>query len=284
MKHTYTDPEMKKISSLILIIFFLGCTPGFSQLFPVYPEKEIGQAEIIVTYMKTYQQDSLRPRLRDDRMTLLIGEKVSSFYNEHAETFRKLSKKMTSVADLQAFASDPANMPRSAFLYRILKNYPEGKITTTDRIPLDSYLYTENLPLFNWTITGDTTMFLGYRVHKATTQFGGRDWIAWFAPEIPYNDGPYKFNGLPGLILKIHDIRNHYAFEVVAIETPKEITPIIFIEQPYIRTTRSGFFRAWSSFRESFTGRTDVMPDSYSRNRMSNNLSRDNNPIELSPD
>jgi len=217
-------------------------------------------------------------------MTLLIGEKVSSFYSESVEAFSQLSKQFSSVADLQAFAADPANIPRSAFLYRIFKNYPEGKITTTDRIPLDSYLYTENLPLFEWTITGDTDSISGFKVHMATTHFGGRDWIAWFAPEIPYNDGPYKFNGLPGLILKIHDTRNHYAFEVVSIETPKEKTPIHFTEQTYIRTTKDRFSRAWSSFLNSGFLGTDVVPHNQSRNAMINPMSRRNNPIELTAD
>ncbi len=268
--------------SLTIILFFFLNSHGFSQIFPVYPEKELDQAKIVVTYLKTYRQDSLIPRLRDDRMTLLIGEKVSSFYSEAVEAFRKISMNFKTVADLQTYGADPANMPRSAFLYRIFKNYPEGKITTTDRIPIDSYLYTENLPLFEWNITGDIDSISGYPVYKATTHFGGRDWVAWFAPEIPYNDGPYKFNGLPGLILKIHDTRNHYLFEVVAIETPKEISPILFTEQTYIRTSKEGFLRAWSAFLDTgFTGRAEVVPHNQSRNTMSNLRSRYNNSIEL---
>ena len=47
--------------------------------------------------------------------------------------------------------------------------------------------------MFEWTIAGDTASISGYNVQKATTHFGGRDWIAWFTPEIPYRDGPYKF-------------------------------------------------------------------------------------------
>ena len=272
---------MKKSVSLIIILFFILSPRGFSQLFPVYPEKEIGQAEIIVTYLKTYQQDSLRTRLRNTRMTLLVGKKVSSFYSESVEDFYQLSKHFSSVADLQAYAADPANIPRSAFLYRIFKNYPEGRITTTDRIPLDSYLYTENLPLFEWTITGDTDSISGFKVQRATTHFGGREWIAWFAPEIPFNEVPYKFNGLPGLILKIHDTRNHNAFEVVSIETPKEKTPIHFTEQTFIITTKDRFFRAWNSFLDSGFLGTDVVPLNQSRNTMSNPRSRFNNSIEL---
>ena len=47
--------------------------------------------------------------------------------------------------------------------------------------------------------------------------FGNRKWIAWFTPEIPISDGPYKFCGLPGLILKINDSTNSWNFDVTSI-------------------------------------------------------------------
>ena len=272
---------MKKPITLIFILFFLVIPPGFAQLFPVHPEKEIGQAEIIVTYIKTFQQDSLDPRKRSEKMTLLIGENVSSFFSEPHERFRRAARSFSDQTELLAWASNPANTIRSAFRYRIFKNYPEGKITTTEHIPSDHFLYTENIHLFNWEISGATDSMSGYKVQKATTGFAGRDWVAWFTPEIPYNEGPFKFNGLPGLILKIHDTRDHFSFEVASIEIPEEQTPIYFIERTYIRTTKAGWFRAWESFRNSFTGRTDIVPDSHSRNVMSDRMQRNNNPIEL---
>jgi len=279
------EKTMNKPITLIIILFTFASTPGFSQLFPVYPEKEIGQAEIIVNYMKTYQQDSLNPRKRKENMTLLLGGKTSSFFDESGERLEKASRRFSTIAELMAFVSDPANNIRfGPFRYRIFKNFPEGKITTIDHFPSDHYLYTEDLNLFDWKISGETDSIFGYKVQKATTCFGGRNWIAWFAPEIPYNDGPYKFNGLPGLILKIHDSRNHYLFEVVSIEIPQVKTPIYFTERTYIRTTKEGFFRAWNSFRESFIGRNDIVPDSHSRHVMSENLRRNNNPIELTAD
>ncbi len=273
---------MKKPIILTFILFFFTLSPGFAQIFPVYPEKEIGQAEIIVTYMKTFQQDSLDPRKRSEKMTLLIGENVSSFFSEPLERFRRAARNFSDQSELLAWASNPANTIRSAFRYRIFKNYPEGKITTTDHIPSDHFLYTENIHLFNWEIiSGETDSISGSKVQKAITYFAGRDWVAWFTPEIPYNEGPFKFNGLPGLILKIHDTRNHYLFEVVAIEIPEDKTPIHYTDRTYIRTTKEGFFRAWDSFRNSFIGRTDIVPDSHSRNVMSENLLRHNNPLEL---
>jgi len=60
---------------------------------------------------------------------------------------------------------------------------------------------------------------LGYDVQEATTEFGGRKWVAWFAKELPIPDGPYKFKNLPGLILKIEDTTKSHIFELKGIRT-----------------------------------------------------------------
>lgn len=276
---------MNKHISISIILFFWVSFPGFSQLFPVYPEKGIGQADLIVTYTKTSQLDSLNSRKRKEKMTLLIGKNISLFYSDALASFIKATSRFSTQAELQAFASNPANNVRfGAHRYQIFKNYPEGKITTIDHIPSDHYLYTENLKLFNWEISGETDSIFGYKVQKATTFFAGRNWVAWFTTDLPYNEGPYKFNGLPGLIIKIHDTKNHYLFEAVSVEIPVEKTPINFTERFYIRTTKEGFSRAWNSFVNSLIGSTDLIPDSHTRHMMNRNLRLRNNPIELKAD
>ena len=70
----------------------------------------------------------------------------------------------------------------------------------------------------DWTLQGDTASFLGHQCQKATCRWRGRDYIAWFAPDIPIRRGPWKFGGLPGLIMKVHDVDSLYVFEAVAIE------------------------------------------------------------------
>ena len=62
---------------------------------------------------------------------------------------------------------------------------------------------------------------VGYVCQKATCSFRGRDFIAWFAMDLPVRDGPWKFGGLPGLILKVYDIDLLYTFECVKIEQGK---------------------------------------------------------------
>lgn len=69
-----------------------------------------------------------------------------------------------------------------------------------------------------WNVLPEYNEILGYKVQKAITKYKGRNWIAWFCSDIPISDGPYKFKGLPGLILKIFDSTNSHLFEIKGIE------------------------------------------------------------------
>ena len=70
----------------------------------------------------------------------------------------------------------------------------------------------------NWKISDSTKTFGSYPVQKAVTEFGGRNWVAWFTQDIPIPYGPYKFNGLPGLILELYDSKKEYYFKLVRSE------------------------------------------------------------------
>mgnify|MGYP003613018769 CR=1 FL=1 len=39
--------------------------------------------------------------------------------------------------------------------------------------------------------------------------------MAWFTTDLPYQDGPYKFTGLPGLIVKVEDAQGEYSFDLM---------------------------------------------------------------------
>ena len=78
--------------------------------------------------------------------------------------------------------------------------------------------YTEPWPLMKWTLANDSQTILGHRCQKATCQFRGRDFVAWFAADVPIKGGPWKFGGLPGCILKVYDVQKIYVWEAVAIE------------------------------------------------------------------
>lgn len=75
----------------------------------------------------------------------------------------------------------------------------------------------------DWKIADSIKTIGDLKVQKAETSFGGRKWIAWFAREIPLSYGPYKFNGLPGLITEIYDTKKDYFFKLIKSEKiPKD--------------------------------------------------------------
>lgn len=81
------------------------------------------------------------------------------------------------------------------------------------------YFCIKNDKSFNWKILSDKgENILGYDTSKATVEAFGRKWTAWFTNEIPIQSGPYKFYGLPGLILKIVDNTNSHIFTAISLE------------------------------------------------------------------
>jgi len=109
---------------------------------------------------------------------------------------------------------------------KIYKNYTANKITSYDRIARNYYTFEEDTPAFDWIILADTMKILDQVCQKATCQFKGRSYEAWFSQEIAVSEGPWKFNGLPGLILKIKDSRNDYVFEAIEIKKVDKDIPL----------------------------------------------------------
>ena len=78
--------------------------------------------------------------------------------------------------------------------------------------------YTEPWPQMTWTLGTEHQTIIGYDCQKATCHWRGRDYVAWFTAAIPVKAGPWKFGGLPGLILKVYDTERLYTFEAVGLE------------------------------------------------------------------
>lgn len=111
--------------------------------------------------------------------------------------------------------SKTMKMPK--FGYKVEKIYPEMKVIFEEALqngitPI-KLGYVDNTK-FNWKILSDKVKIGTYNTQKATTEFGGRQWIAWFTTDLPFQDGPYKFYGLPGLIVKIEDEGKNYSWEL----------------------------------------------------------------------
>lgn len=85
----------------------------------------------------------------------------------------------------------------------------------------------EPMDLFEWTLINERKGIMSYTAYKAETTFRGRSYTAWYTPEIRVNAGPWKFNGLPGLILEVTDSENGVQFHLSSLEIPYETEEVL---------------------------------------------------------
>ena len=110
-----------------------------------------------------------------------------------------------------------SGMQKGSVRYSVTKTYPDYKINLHRRLGMDAYNISDDRKI-NWKILPEKEKIGEWNVQKAEADFAGRKWIAWFSTEIPIQDGPYKFRGLPGLIVKIEDKTGSHKMELKAIK------------------------------------------------------------------
>ena len=145
----------------------------------------------------TSEPDALM--ITDTRM-VEIGTKCRKDYSYILETAEQENKKLTEKGILPNAGCPPVR-PFEMFIY------DGGKITVSYRTLMHGPIlkFEDICESMQWSLTGEADQVGDYQCQKAVTSFGGRKWTAWFCPDIPVDGGPYKFCGLPGLILKVED-------------------------------------------------------------------------------
>jgi len=180
--------------------------------------------------------------------------------------------------------------PISQFTFYIEKNLGGNlQVKTYDTVGKYNFLYVEPDKL-RWSLENETKIIDGFLCQKATVTAFGRKFIAWFSKEIPINDGPFKFNGLPGLILEVYDAKMHYHFQMIK-HTPHE--SVFLSEIPELKLSKikeidkQSFFTAKKEYFDNIIGRMNaIAPGAFSEQQKQNartKQNRKNNPIELNP-
>lgn len=85
------------------------------------------------------------------------------------------------------------------------------------------YEISEELPKLEWDINfTETKKISNYECNKATVFFRGRNYTAWYTLKLPFSYGPWKFTGLPGLILEISDDTKTFKWTARKIQYPSK--------------------------------------------------------------
>lgn len=180
------------------------------------------KALIRVKYNFTHQTDSNdKKSIYQENMLLVSGKNVSAYLSydgvikdlEAKKSFEQQVKEQNgNITAIRMPTSSRSVNPITMFHF--LK---DEKLITQERIGV-VYQTEQAIDKLNWIIKTDTKKIEGINCKLATTKFKGRNWLAWFAEEIPINAGPWKLNGLPGLIIQAEDDQEQIKFHFAGLE------------------------------------------------------------------
>ena len=199
-----------------------------------------------------------------NQYVLLANATESKFYSPKTEYIDSLNSSPEGKAIYQEMTRNAYlggkmdEMPRKDGSYYVVKSFPERKLRYYDSAGLDKFFYEETPEEWKWTVTDSTKEILGYECIEATTDFHGRKWNVWFSPEIPVNNGPWKFDGLPGLIMEAVSEDGQYRFDVTGIQQTNREIPTIYLAEEYEKTSRLDFLKNKRAFLDNTLSRLNA--------------------------
>lgn len=235
---------MKHIFIILACIFSLNlyAQNKFDEKIRITPRFEYGESDLQIIYNHK-ATDPVLEKTEEHEEILLIGNDVSLYMN-HGQYLRDLAEDSIGQENitLRMFVEMSEEYNAHNGTYFVVKTYAENKLLYQNFTMLGTMYYYETFPDFKWQISSaDTKEICGMMCQKATSSFRGREWEVWFAPEMKINDGPWKFSGLPGLVLSAYSKDGDHIFECTSIL--RDHRKIIRDDnlKVYYKTKREGF-------------------------------------------
>ena len=184
--------------------------------------------------------------MREYHAILEIGDSISKYesYGSYRLDSALVDKKQITNGDYLKLY----NTYRPDFKEFLLENANTRQLTYYGMVSIDRYMYQEDIPQINWVLSDSTKEICGYLCHQATATFRGRNWVAWYC-DIPKSVGPWKLNGLPGLILAAQTEDKEHTFTAVSVR--KSSSPITIPDKEYFKTTRERFNKALADYKSN---------------------------------
>ncbi len=221
---------MKRI---IVLMAFITLQLAYAQQYDISTDYKF-------TYLCTYQPDSTdRQNLETERFVVLYNSKNHRSLFMPEGKFNKDSLIMHNGDRMEIVRN--ASRFKSKIPYLVFTDRERQKTFVVGEVNNQKIYYETPVASIAWTEKDSTRLEKGLILRLAEADFGGRHWLAWYAPSYPYDVGPYKFHGLPGTIVYLYDDRNHYFFKLDKIEKRSFHYPLDL--QNAATTEPEGFFK-----------------------------------------
>lgn len=262
---------------LLVIMLYLVFPSAYSQYIvaigggdpesPAEKRDTLAPCDIQVKYELKFMPDTLeRDKFKTQTMVLRMNTKGISVYQEYGK-FRSDSVTAARTRNGKIKLSDSNEAIKYQTKARdnitIAKSWPEKhKILVRELIGLDgTFYYTEDKTDFGWEVDFTQTKEIGgYTCHSAKGSYAGRDYQAWFTPEIPISDGPWLFCGLPGLILEVSSLDKEFLYTCMSIQAGTGPITLRSLDAAF-KTTRERFLKAKERYKINPTAGIAAMVD-----------------------
>lgn len=210
---------MKFIYSIIALLL---CCSLYAQSTPM-PEaldnyQCIDTSVVELRYSFKFKRHSSLETYNEDLRVVQIGNKVVKDFSQFVYHYDSLATE-----NFKKGVASPTN-PKNPFPCEIY-SYPQKKERHEKfRLTLNTgaLSYPSEWEEIIWTYSEDEPVqWNGYTCNKASTTFAGREYTAWYTFDIPIVYGPYKFYGLPGLIVKLEESTGMYIWEINSLSMKK---------------------------------------------------------------
>lgn len=208
---------MKKIILLL---------PAFLLIVQLVQAQKPDAAVALVRYSFSHIRDTMnKANIYTENTELLLGKNASLYRSAdkrmHDENIKQLIAERAKTGTTSMLNMTGVGGPRGSST-EFFQFQAEKKMIRQEKI-INLYLLEEALPVINWKITADTASFGSLHCQKATTTFKGRNYEAWFCPALPFRSGPWKLNGLPGLIVEASDSKKEVIWKFAGLEDVSKI-------------------------------------------------------------
>ena len=206
---------------LSLLISFIAFA-SWSRSNQIDPEcTPVDRARYKALYTLNFIEDTVNRKIKNATTMLLIGDSISVYGDKClidsdsvGYEFRRLNNgQRPGPLEILPYISN------IKFTYSIYKGYPSSTTTTKHDNMVGIKCYKESTPQQDWTETGRTKDILGLNCKEAVCSYRGRDYVAYYCPDIPLSYGPDVFGGLPGLIMELQDGKQEYVWNIAGFET-----------------------------------------------------------------
>lgn len=111
--------------------------------------------------------------------------------------------------------------PTYKFGFQVYTDLKRDSVWSSSRWKVFAYVKEKKVNI-NWKLISERKKIGDFECYKAIGLLRGREYTAWYTNEIPIPFGPWKLQGLPGLIIEAYDKNENFYFCMKKIEYPSQ--------------------------------------------------------------